>query len=71
MILEEQKLPSLHDHVSAPGVARSVVFYVVFCRSVFALSSFVFFAIVMSVLGRFMAPDYPIDIFFYALTWSS
>jgi hypothetical protein len=59
----EQELLTLPDHLSSPPVfsgvrvARSVVFCVVFCRSLFVL-----LAIVLSVL-RFTDSDYPFGIF--------
>jgi hypothetical protein len=61
----EQELPTLPDHPSSPPVfsrvrvARSLVFCVVFCRSLFVLF---IFAIVLSVL-RFTDSDYPFGIF--------
>jgi len=48
---------SLHPVFS---VSRSLVLYVVFCRSLFVLF---LFAIVLSVLLRFMDSDYPFGIF--------
>ena len=60
----EQELLTLSEHPRPPsafsgvGVARSLVFCVVFCRSLF----FLFLAIVFSVL-RFTASDYPFGIF--------
>jgi len=48
---------SLHPVFS---VSRSLVLYVVFCRSLFVLF---LLAIVLSVLLRFMDSDYPFGIF--------
>ena len=50
----------IHPRFSGIPVARSLVFWVVFCRSLF-----VFFplAIELSVLPGFMAPEYPFGIF--------
>jgi len=52
---------------SALRVAQSLVFCVVFCRSMIVLS---IFAIVLSVILRFAASDYPFGIFnlLYRLT---
>ena len=70
----EQELPTLPEHLSSSPVfsgvcvAQSLVFYVMFCRSLYVVF-FCFFgvlfllAVVLSVLLRFMASDYPIGIF--------
>ena len=62
--LVEQELPALPRHMAHPGcsgarVSRSVVFCVVFCRSLFVRF---LLAIVLSVL-KFMYFDYPFGIF--------
>ena len=44
-------------------VAQSLVFCVVFCRSLFDILSFSHLVIVLSVLLRFMDSDYPFGIF--------
>ena len=60
----EQELLTLPEHLSSPTVfsgvhdAQSLVFCVMYCRSLFILHSFFFLAIVLCVLLRFMAPDY-------------
>ena len=63
--LVEQELHTLPEHLSSQSVfsgvraTRSLVFCVVFCRSLFALF---LLAIVLSVLKN-MVSDYPFDIF--------
>jgi hypothetical protein len=72
----DQERLTLSGHPSSPPVfiglrvAQSLVFCVMFCRSLFVLLSFFFLAIVLSVLLRFMASDYTFDIFtlFYMFT---
>ena len=66
----EQELLTLPEHLSSrPGftgvrVVRSLVFCVVFCRSLFVLLFFFFFfVIVLSVLFRFTDFDYLFGIF--------
>jgi hypothetical protein len=44
-------------------VAQSLVFCVVFCRSLFVSFSPFIFATVLSAFFRFTASDYPFDIF--------
>ena len=67
----EQKLLTRLEHMSSPqvlggvNVARSLVFCVVFCKSLFAFLSF--FDTVLSVLLRFTASDYPFSIFKFVL----
>ena len=64
--LVEQELLTLPEDLSSflvfsgVCVARSLVFCVVFCRSLFVLF---LLAISLSVLLRFMASDYPLGIF--------
>jgi len=48
---------------SGVRVVQSLVFCVVFCRSLFVLLYFFHLAIVLYVLHRFMDSDYPFDIF--------
>ena len=66
--LVDQELPTFPEHPSSlpvfsgVHVAWSLVFCVMFCRSLFVLWFFFFLAIVLSVL-RFMASDYPFGIF--------
>jgi len=48
---------------SGVHIARSLVFCVVFCRSLFVLLPFFFLAIVLSVLLRITASDYPFVVF--------
>jgi hypothetical protein len=48
---------------SGVRVARSLVFCVMFCRSLFVLLSFFFLVIVLCVLIRFTASDYPFSIY--------
>ena len=72
----DQERLTLSGHPSSPPVfiglrvARSLVFCVMFCRSLFVLLSFFFLAIALSVLLRIMASDYTFDIFtlFYMFT---
>jgi hypothetical protein len=45
---------------SGVRVARSLVFCVMFCKSLFVILSFFLLAIVLSVLHRFTAFDYPL-----------
>ena len=45
---------------SGVRVARSLVFCVMFCKSLFVILSFFLLAIVLSVLHRFTASDYPL-----------
>jgi len=60
MPLVEKKLPTFLEHLSSPPVSsgirvvQSLVFPVVFCRSLFVL-----LPIVLSALLRFTASDYP------------
>ena len=74
--LEEQELPALPEHLSSPPLVFSEVrvtgFMCMFCRSLFVLLSYYFFAIVLSVLLlaivlsvllRFKDSDYPFGIF--------
>jgi len=60
----EQELSALHPGLGFSGVrvAGSLVFCVMFCRSVFVLFSFFLLDIVLSVL-QFKASDYPPGIF--------
>jgi len=68
MPIVEQELSTLPEHLSSPLVAsevrdaRSLVFCVVFCRSLVILLSFFLLAIVLSVL-RFTDSDCPFGIF--------
>jgi hypothetical protein len=61
--LDEQELLTPPEHQSLPpvfsrvGVARSLVFCVMFCRSLLVLP-----AIVLTVLLRFTVSDYPFGI---------
>jgi hypothetical protein len=50
--------PEFNQVFSGVRIARFLVFYVVFCRSLFVL-----LVIVLSVLFRFTASDYPFGIF--------
>jgi hypothetical protein len=67
----EQELPTLPEHLSSSPVfsgvcvAQSLVFYVMFCKSLYVGFFWVLFllAVVLSVLLRFMASDYLIGIF--------
>ena len=60
----KQELPTLPEHMSSSTVisgvhvARSFVFYIVFCRSLFVLSSFLLLAIVLSVLFQWILITY-------------
>ena len=62
----EQELLTLPEHISSPPVVggvrvtRSLVLYVLFCRSLFVL---LLLAIVLSVLLRCTVYDYPFGIF--------
>jgi hypothetical protein len=64
--LVEQELLTLMEHMSSPlvysgvRVARSLVFCVMFCRSLFI---HFLLAIVLSALLRFTTSDYPFGIF--------
>jgi hypothetical protein len=49
--------------LSEVRVTRSLVLFVMSCRSLFVLLSFFFLAIVLSFLLRFMDFDYPFGIF--------
>jgi len=51
--------PSGSHEFNSVRVARSLVFCVVLCRSLFALSLFFLLAIVLSALPRFTDSDYP------------
>ena len=68
MPLVEQKLFTFLEHLSSSPiicvvrVVRSLVFCVVFCRSLFVLVSFFPLTIVLSVL-RITNSDYTFDIF--------
>ena len=70
--LLEQELLTLIEHPSSPSVFswvrvnRSLVFCVVFCRSLFCLFVLFLLAIVLSVLLRFMTYD-PFSIFKFFL----
>ena len=63
-MLVEQELLTLYDHLSSHPVfsgvrvARSLVFCVVFCRSLFVLLSFFPLLIVLSLLLRLTGSDY-------------
>jgi hypothetical protein len=66
--LVEKELHSLPRHMRSPvfggiRVARSLVFWVEFCRSLFVLLCFFLLAIVVSVLLRFTDSDWPFGIF--------
>jgi hypothetical protein len=64
--LVEQKLLSLPGHLGSPPVfsgARSLVFCVVFCRSLFVSLSCFHLTIVLYVLLRLTNSDYPFGIF--------
>jgi hypothetical protein len=52
---------SLYMHLTVFQVARSLVFCVVFCRSLFVFLSFLILTIALSVL-RVTTSDYPFDI---------
>ena len=62
----ERELPTLPEHLSSPSVfsrvrvSRLLVLCVLFCRSVFVLF---LLSIVLSVLLRLTASDYPFGIF--------
>jgi len=66
----EQELSTLPEHPNLPlvligvRVTRSLILYVLFCRSLI-VSPFVLFllTIMLSVLLRFTDSDFPIDIF--------
>ena len=66
MSLVEQELFTLPGHMSLPSIssrarfARSLVFCVVFYRSLFVL---IWLAVTLSVLTRFMDCDYPFCFF--------
>jgi hypothetical protein len=61
----EQELSTFSEHLSSPlvyngvRVARSLVFCVVFCWSLFVLLPLFLWVIVVSVLLRFTVPDCP------------
>jgi len=66
--LVEQEMVTLPEHISSSTViilvcvAQSLVFCVVFCKSLFFLLSFFFMTIVLSVIRRFTVSDYPFGI---------
>ena len=66
--LVEQELPTLLEHLSSlpvfreVRVARSLVFCVMFCRSLFVLMSFIFWPLCCLLL-RFIDSDYPFGTF--------
>ena len=49
---------------SGAHVARPLVFFVVFCKSLFAILSLIFWSLHCLVLVRSMASDYPFGIYF-------
>ena len=63
----KQELPTLPEHMSSSTVisgvhvAQSFVFYIVFCRSLFVLSSFLLLAIVLSVLFQWILITYMVS----------
>ena len=67
--LVEQELLTFSEHLSSPPVfsgvhvTRSLVLYVMFCRSLFVLLSFFLLVIVLSVFLRFTYYDYPVAVF--------
>ena len=69
----EQELPTLPEHLNAPSIfsgvctARSLIFYVMFCRLLFVLF---LYAIVLSVLLQFTASDYSFVVFKIFFPWS-
>jgi hypothetical protein len=68
LLVEQELLPFRSTWVHPPvfsGVrgTRSLVFMCMFCRSLFVLLYFFFFAIVVSVLLRSTNSDYPFGIF--------
>jgi hypothetical protein len=70
--LVEQKLLSLPGHLGSPPVfsgARSLVFCVVFCRSLFVSLSCFHLTIVLYVLLRLTNSDYPFGIFKLFFLW--
>lgn len=68
LFLVEQELLTILEHLSSPPVlsgvfvTQSLVFCVVFCRSIFVFLCFIL-AIVLSVILRCTASDYPSGIF--------
>ena len=72
--LVDQELPTLLEHLSSlpvfreVHVARSLVFCVMFCRSLFVLMSFIFWSLCCLVLLRFTDSDYPFGIFKFFLS---
>jgi len=68
LFLVEQELLTILEHLSSPPVlsgvfvTQSLVFCVVFCRSIFVFLCFIL-AIVLYVILRSTASDYPSGIF--------
>ena len=66
--LVEQELLTFSEHLSSPPVfsgvhvTRSLVLYVMFCRSLFVLLSFFLLAIMLSIFLWFTDSNYPFGI---------
>ena len=69
MLLAEQELFILREHLSLPAVfsgihiAQSLIFCISFCRSLFVLYILLLLVIVLSAILRFTDSDYCFDIF--------
>ena len=63
----QSRAPEFTPEFSGVRVARSLVFCVVFCRSLCVPLSFFLLVIALSVLLRFMDSDYPFGVF----SWTS